>query len=203
MLSVSSPTVARSSLEEMLDSLRKKDEKPKDVPPALPARPASRSMRLPSNRRSLPVDFKVGGGNAGLDSPVGGDEGKEDGKRKERELGFRRGSLGSKRRMKAVQPGDFPYVEAVEEKAVVGTLTSPRSTLTSPRSTHTSPRSALTSPRTAVTSPRWRKEIESDDHIGYFIKKVIKHPKKFIFCCLIVISSVSKFLVFAQNYFCS
>lgn len=164
MLSVSSPTVVRSSLEEMLDSLRKRDEKPKDLPPALPARPTSRSMRLPSTRRSLPVDFKVGGGNAGLDSPVGGAQGKEDVKRKGRELGLRRGGLGSKKRMKAVQPGDLPYVEAVEEKAVACTLTSPRSTLTSPRS-------ALTSPRSTLTSPRSRKETEWDDNIGYFVKK--------------------------------
>ncbi|RVW93061.1 Myosin-2 [Vitis vinifera] len=166
MLSVSSPTVVRSSLEEMLDSLRKRDEKPKDLPPALPARPTSRSMRLPSTRRSLPVDFKVGGGNAGLDSPVGGAQGKEDVKRKERELGLRRGGLGSKKRMKAVQPGDLPYVEAVEEKAVACTLTSPRSTLTSPRS-------ALTSSRSTLTSPRSRKETEWDDNIGYFVKKAM------------------------------
>ncbi|RVW36507.1 Myosin-2 [Vitis vinifera] len=173
MLSVSSPTVVRSSLEEMLDSLRKRDEKPKDLPPALPARPTSRSMRLPSTRRSLPVDFKVGGGNAGLDSPVGGAQGKEDVKRKGRELGLRRGGLGSKKRMKAVQPGDLPYVEAVEEKAVACTLTSPRSTLTSPRSALTSPRSTLTSPRSTLTSPRSRKETEWDDNIGYFVKKAM------------------------------
>ena len=98
----------------------------------------------------MPVDFKVGGGNAGLDSPVGGAQGKEDVKRKGRELGLRRGGLGSKKRMKAVQPGDLPYVEAVEEKAVACTLTSPRS----------------------------RKETEWDDNIGYFVKKVIECPKK-------------------------
>lgn len=203
MLSVSSSTMARSSLEEMLDSLRKRDEKPKDMPPALPARPTSRSMRLPSTRRSLPVDFKVGGVNAGLDSPVGEDEGKEDGKRKERELGFRKGGLGSRKRIKALQPGDLPYVDAVEVKALVSTLTSPRSTLTSPRSTHTSPRSALTSPRSTLTSPRSRKDMETDDNIGYFIKKVIEHPQSFTYCCLVVFCSVSKFLVFPEKYLCS
>ncbi|KAI0507448.1 hypothetical protein KFK09_013573 [Dendrobium nobile] len=50
--------VVRSSLEEMLESLQRRDEKPKNVPPALPSRPTSRG-RLPSARRSLPVNFKV------------------------------------------------------------------------------------------------------------------------------------------------
>lgn len=49
----------RSSLEEMLENLRRKDEdQSKDVPPALPSRPTSKA-RLPSSRRSLPVGFKV------------------------------------------------------------------------------------------------------------------------------------------------
>lgn len=40
-----------TSLEEMLDSLgQRDDQKPKHMPPALPARPTSRT-RLPSNRR--------------------------------------------------------------------------------------------------------------------------------------------------------
>ncbi|KAK7272499.1 hypothetical protein RJT34_29126 [Clitoria ternatea] len=58
MLSATTSALARSSLEEMLESLRKRDEeqKPKDLPPALPARPTSRA-RLPPARRSLP--FKV------------------------------------------------------------------------------------------------------------------------------------------------
>ncbi|KAF1881143.1 hypothetical protein Lal_00023176 [Lupinus albus] len=57
-------TATRSSLEEMLDSLRRRDEeeKPKDLPPALPARPASKA-RLPPARRTLPNSFKVGNEN--------------------------------------------------------------------------------------------------------------------------------------------
>ncbi|CAN1239220.1 VIII-2 [Linum grandiflorum] len=46
----------------MLESLRQRDEaleKAKDLPPALPSRPTSRA-RLPSARLSLPTDFKVG-----------------------------------------------------------------------------------------------------------------------------------------------
>ncbi|KAH0986756.1 hypothetical protein GBA52_013933 [Prunus armeniaca] len=43
MVSASPSLIARSSLEEMLDSLRRRDEgeKPKELPPALPARPTS------------------------------------------------------------------------------------------------------------------------------------------------------------------
>lgn len=47
-----SSTAAGSSLEDLLDSLvRRNCPKPKDMPPALPARPTSRT-RLPSNRRA-------------------------------------------------------------------------------------------------------------------------------------------------------
>lgn len=43
-------TMARSTLEELLESIKSKDEKSKDVPPALPKRPTSRA-RLPSSVR--------------------------------------------------------------------------------------------------------------------------------------------------------
>ncbi|CAJ1957019.1 unnamed protein product [Sphenostylis stenocarpa] len=64
MLSASMSALTRSSLEEMLESLRKRDEeeRPKDLPPALPSRPQSRA-RLPSARRMLPNSFKVDGEN--------------------------------------------------------------------------------------------------------------------------------------------
>ncbi|KAL8239242.1 hypothetical protein R6Q59_015809 [Mikania micrantha] len=54
MISVSSPSMVRSSLEEMLESLQRRDEikNPSDLPPALPARPASKA-RLP--KRPLPA----------------------------------------------------------------------------------------------------------------------------------------------------
>ncbi|KAL9236379.1 hypothetical protein vseg_011058 [Gypsophila vaccaria] len=63
-------TVMKSSLEEMLENLRRRDEQkpPKDLPPALPSRPTSRA-RLPSSRRSLPVGFKV---SAVVEDVVGG-----------------------------------------------------------------------------------------------------------------------------------
>ncbi|GAV85356.1 LOW QUALITY PROTEIN: Myosin_head domain-containing protein [Cephalotus follicularis] len=115
MLSASPNSVARSSLEEMLDSLRRRDEceKPRDLPPALPARPTSRSARLPSARKSLPVDFKVGS-----ESEV---KGKEEGKRKEKELGTaNRNSFGGKKAKKAAE---CPYlVEERNRKEKVATV---------------------------------------------------------------------------------
>lgn len=56
MLSVSPNCIVRSSLEEMLEALQRRDEteRPRDVPPALPRRAISRS-RLPSAKRRLPV----------------------------------------------------------------------------------------------------------------------------------------------------
>lgn len=57
---VLAPTISsRSSLELMLDLIQKRDEQPKDEPPALPARPTSRG-RLPSSKRSLPLNFSIG-----------------------------------------------------------------------------------------------------------------------------------------------
>jgi hypothetical protein len=83
---LSSATMARSSLEEMLDSLRRRDEvkKPKDLPPTLLARPTSRA-RLPSARRSLPNNFRVSGDGGGGDGDGGSPplcefNGKEEGK---------------------------------------------------------------------------------------------------------------------------
>ncbi|MED6168755.1 hypothetical protein PIB30_014444 [Stylosanthes scabra] len=62
---------ARSSLEEMLESLRRRDEeeKPKDKPPALPSRPSSRA-RLPSVR--VPNRFVCHGDDKKEDGGVGG-----------------------------------------------------------------------------------------------------------------------------------
>ncbi|KAL3694304.1 hypothetical protein R1sor_007955 [Riccia sorocarpa] len=45
------PTLPRSTLEEMLESMKKTDEKQRDMPPALPQRPTSRG-RLPSSVRA-------------------------------------------------------------------------------------------------------------------------------------------------------
>ena len=55
------PTVARSSLEVMLDSLRKKDEKSQELMPTLPVRPISKGRLPSSRRRPLPVNFNAEG----------------------------------------------------------------------------------------------------------------------------------------------
>ncbi|KAL4309084.1 hypothetical protein GQ457_01G005030 [Hibiscus cannabinus] len=113
MLSASPTALAKSSLEEMLENLRRQDEeeRPKDLPPALPSRPTSKA-RLPSARRSLPTNFQFvpngedccGGAGGGL-SEV---EGKEEAKRKEEELGEKVDVFGSKKLRKDVNV-DSPY----------------------------------------------------------------------------------------------
>ncbi|CAA7392349.1 unnamed protein product [Spirodela intermedia] len=104
---------ARSSLEQMLDSIRQRDEQPKDAPPALPTRPVKRG-RLPTARRSLPVDFKV---SCNVPTYLPGDEPEEAEAEVERprgqgkEVGFRSGIFGSRRRRlsTAEEPGESPY----------------------------------------------------------------------------------------------
>ncbi|BBH01849.1 myosin 2 [Prunus dulcis] len=109
MVSASPSLIARSSLEEMLDSLRRRDEgeKPKELPPALPARPTSKA-RLPSARRSLPNNFKVedAEGSPECLSSLN--------KRKERDSGFKAGHFGVKR-MDKDQNVESPYDGAPEE----------------------------------------------------------------------------------------
>uniref|UniRef100_A0A7N0V7L7 Uncharacterized protein n=2 Tax=Kalanchoe fedtschenkoi TaxID=63787 RepID=A0A7N0V7L7_KALFE len=92
----------RSSLEEMLESLQRRDDKPADLPPALPSRPSSKA-RLPSSRKSLPVNFKVGDENASSSF-----------RDKEETL---RGSFGRRIKKKDVeQPGESPYAGMIGEK---------------------------------------------------------------------------------------
>ncbi|ONM58433.1 Myosin-2 [Zea mays] len=64
--SVMAPAAAtqKSSLEVLLETLKKRDEQPKDAPPTLPARPTCRG-RLPTTRRSsLPAGFMLENGMA-------------------------------------------------------------------------------------------------------------------------------------------
>ncbi|KAL2327728.1 hypothetical protein Fmac_021155 [Flemingia macrophylla] len=103
VLSASPCSLARSSLEEMLDSLRRRDEEEekKDLPPALPARPTSRA-RLPPARRSLPNNFKVGGGeHAAPENDVSSNEDSDLGQKR------RRGGFGS---MRVKMDVESPYV---------------------------------------------------------------------------------------------
>ncbi|XP_038685898.1 myosin-2 [Tripterygium wilfordii] len=161
MLSATTPIgTVRSSLEEMLDSLRRRDEaeKPKDLPPALPARPTSRG-RLPSARRSLPTDFKVcgnddgkGGGNGGVTNEV---KGKEEGKRKEKELGSKTGSFGSKKMKKERNVDSSPYVVEEGKNPQLQGL-------------------EASNCMSEAGSTQKMKEPEWDDNIGYFIKKKLR-----------------------------
>ncbi|KAF2285940.1 hypothetical protein GH714_009103 [Hevea brasiliensis] len=150
MLSASPAAVARSSLEEMLDSLRRRDEaleKTKELPPALPARPTSRA-RLPSARHSLPTDFMVGA-NGQMESKVEIEvnKGKEDTIRKEKQLGNKTGSFGSKKMRKDQNCVDSnPYSEEKNEPAKGPVI---------------------------ISMPN-AEEPEWEDNIGYFIKKKLR-----------------------------
>ncbi|KAF6163281.1 hypothetical protein GIB67_025145 [Kingdonia uniflora] len=108
----------RSSLETMLDSIRQRDEKPKDIPPALPARPTSKA-RLPSGRKSLPKNFSFRDELGSEKVHVCSKE--NEGKKRERSfvndenLGCR--SCGKKNiKTGFVSPAESPYDRKVEEK---------------------------------------------------------------------------------------
>ncbi|XVF18987.1 hypothetical protein REPUB_Repub11eG0071900 [Reevesia pubescens] len=158
MLSASPTTLAKSSLEEMLESLRRRDEKPKDLPPALPSRPTSKA-RLPSARRSLPKNFRIdangekGGENGGALSEV---KGKEEGKRKENELGVKKNNFGSKKMRKDVNV-DSPYnLEAVEGK----------------KGEEMEGENRVSEAKFEVKEGgKGKVEWDGNDNIGYFIKK--------------------------------
>ncbi|OAY54964.1 myosin-2 isoform X2 [Manihot esculenta] len=147
MMSASAASAVRSSLEAMLESLRRRDEaleKAKELPPALPARPTSRA-RLPSARHSLPTDFKVDA-NGQMEGEVEIEVKKqeEDTKKKEKELGHSTGSFGSKKMKKDQNCVDSsPYAEEKNEPAKELEISSTPNT----------------------EEPEW------EDNIGYFIKK--------------------------------
>ncbi|KAL5986855.1 hypothetical protein ACLOJK_015189 [Asimina triloba] len=111
-----SPTsAARSSLEEMLESIRRRDDRPKDLPPALPVRPTSKA-RLPSSRRSLPINFKVGDSAPEyLPNDPRGRKGKKELKifLPHKELGSKGGIFGSKKMRKEEPLAESPYVKAI------------------------------------------------------------------------------------------
>ncbi|KAF0906007.1 hypothetical protein E2562_009024 [Oryza meyeriana var. granulata] len=98
------PAAAKSSLEVLLETIKKRDEQPKDAPPALPARPTCRG-RLPSARRpSLPSGVKLENGTVkgavvdtviaekkpGVEKKIGGQEAKEENVVKTRIFGTKR-----------------------------------------------------------------------------------------------------------------
>ncbi|KAL3503279.1 hypothetical protein ACH5RR_037728 [Cinchona calisaya] len=151
MLSISPNSMARSSLEEMLDSLRRRDEneKKKDMPPALPSRPKATSRaRLPSAKRPLPTSFEPSETKIGENNPKGfrGNNNKNN------------NSFGSKK-AKAKEPSESPYVKVAEKKVSEERLEK----IDGANLANSSPASL----------PRFR-ESEWDDNIGYFIKKKLR-----------------------------
>ncbi|XP_042479172.1 myosin-2-like isoform X2 [Macadamia integrifolia] len=165
MLSTVSPSTAtRSSLEEMLESLRRRDERPKDIPPALPTRPTSRA-RLPTAKRSLPLNFKVGdSANEHLSNVSKEKEEKEEKgrvrglRRGDRELASRRVSFGSKK-MKVDRPSESPYAKKSGDEEnyaeVIAEIGS----------------NNAAAPSTLPQSPE---EPELGDNISYFLKKKLR-----------------------------
>ncbi|CAK9160195.1 unnamed protein product [Ilex paraguariensis] len=150
MLSVSPSSMVRSSLEEMLDNLRRRDEKPKDLPPDLPSRPRPTSRaRLPRAKRSLPTNFEIDDaeppeGSAGCDSK------REEVKRS------RICSFGAEK-FKEVLPSESPYAMTSEERKCGQRLEEQDGmTLT---------------PASSGSLPRFQ-EPEVDDNVGYFSKKI-------------------------------
>lgn len=152
MLAVSPNSIARSSLEEMLDSLRQRDEneKPKDMPPALPARPKPTARaRLPSAKRPLPGSFETGDNteagnlNRGHSNPTG----------------FRGNNSFGTKKAKAKEPSECPYAKVAEEKVVEERL-----------ERNDGANLANSAPGSL---PRLR-ESDWDDNIGYFIKKKLR-----------------------------
>lgn len=146
MMSISpAASMARSSLEEMLDSLRRKDEedKPRDQPPALPARPTSRARR-PIAKRMLPEGFEA-------DSAMA-DPGRLSGRKRDKQK--RPGSFGGMKDKEL--PGESPYVMLVEERE------------SDQRAEKMESADHVAEPSSSM--PRF-KELEWGDNIGYFIKK--------------------------------
>ncbi|KAL0406847.1 UNVERIFIED_CONTAM: Myosin-2 [Sesamum latifolium] len=155
MLSVSPNSVARSSLEEMLESLRRRDEDeaPKDLPPALPARPrASSRARPPSPKRVLPTSSEVSesaSGQSSLNCCV------NEGERKEQ----RGNSFGAKR-VRETELGESPYVLAASANKGQDQRSEEKDNL---ELSNLPPGSLL----------RFR-ESEWDDNVGYFAKKKLR-----------------------------
>ncbi|XP_047333889.1 myosin-2-like [Impatiens glandulifera] len=118
MLPMSPSTAARSSLEEMLDALRKRDEneKSKDLPPALPSRPSSKARR-PSSRWQLLTNMEVdvvAAADVSNTSSLPENNLNHSTTRAESKRRPRAGSFGGQKDKEL--PGESPYVPMAEEK---------------------------------------------------------------------------------------
>ncbi|XP_073127821.1 myosin-2 [Henckelia pumila] len=146
MMSMSPNSLARSSLEEMLESLRKKDgnEKPKDMPPELPTRPKPTSRaRLPSAKRG---SFEIGESNISMNRHAKKGDAK----------GFGGNSFGAKK-IKEMEPEESPYVMVSPDEKELEVRLEERDNA----KLANSPPGSL---------PRF-KECCWDDNLGYFIRK--------------------------------
>ncbi|KAK6785502.1 hypothetical protein RDI58_018957 [Solanum bulbocastanum] len=105
-------TIVRSSLEEMLDSLRQRDEneKPKDLPPALPARPKLTSRTRPPSQRQ-PLSKRLSKSDDEL----------ENGKKKEELKGLKRNVFGAMK-VKGMEDSESPYAMPSVKKNSTGRL---------------------------------------------------------------------------------
>ncbi|CAL5405777.1 unnamed protein product [Camellia sinensis] len=135
----------------MLESLRRKDEddKPRDLPPALPARPTSRAQ-LSAARRSLPANFNVEIAMAAPMKSLNQSSKKREVKRP------RVGSFGGKKDKEF--PGESPYVITVPEEKECEQSWEKIDT-------------ANLADEPSASPPRFR-ESEWNDNVGYFIKKI-------------------------------
>ncbi|KAK1326505.1 hypothetical protein QJS10_CPA01g01156 [Acorus calamus] len=163
------PSIVRSSLEEMLDTIKRRDELPKDVPPALPTRPTSKSRR-PSSRRSLPVSVKIDSLSV-PNCPPPKEAVKTEEKRPERVLmaekvsGVKSGIFGSTKLSKKMDPAEeSPYDEVAvvndsEEKMLERSQGSDPSVSSIPSSL-----------------PPLNEEAGWSDNAGYVLREVVRVP---------------------------
>ncbi|XP_049400671.1 myosin-2-like isoform X2 [Solanum stenotomum] len=150
MSSVSETSRTLSSLEEMLEALKQRDEneKPKDCPPALPFRPklASRT-RPPSPKRSMPS------------TPEKRDIELENGKREEEFKGKLGNVFGAKMCKEVDSSSESPYVNSSAQKEY--------------RQRFWENDGANLDNKLPYSLPKFR-EDEWDDNISYFIEKKLR-----------------------------
>ncbi|KAL3325551.1 hypothetical protein AABB24_036670 [Solanum stoloniferum] len=150
MSSVSEPSRTLSSLEEMLEALKQRDEneRPKDCPPALPFRPklASRT-RPPSPKRSMPG------------TPEKRDIELENGKREEEFKGKLGNVFGAKMCKEVDSSSESPYVNSSAQKEY--------------RQRFWENDGAKLDNKLPYSLPKFR-EDEWDDNISYFIEKKLR-----------------------------
>lgn len=141
------PSASRSSLEEMLDSLKQRDEEehPKDLPPALPSRPTSRARRPSAAKRSLANNFSVPDSCNNV---------------KKRDIRRSQGGSFGGRKPKEARPDESPYASVMLSDVNFEECVENDSKANADFVVKSSP------------LPKFR-ETELNDNLGYFIKKVL------------------------------